>query len=135
MVNAASLKGVSKVVSSQKSDDKCTQRRFWPPNQNSFAFISSKNHPGSRLETLILLKKVVINAPKGVLQRVSKEENTAKVRSDTRLSQKHIYVEMINAKLFWNAFTMCPRKKKNPETMDKSCGMCYYYHIYFMKYD
>ena len=69
-----------------------------------------------------------------VLKRVSKEENTAKVRSDTRLSQKHISVEMINAKLFWNAFTMCPRKK-NPETMDKSCGMCCYYHIYFMKYD
>ena len=45
-----------------------------------------------------------------VLKRVSKEENTAKVRSDTRLSQKHVSVEMINAKLFWNAFTMCPRK-------------------------
>ena len=42
-----------------------------------------------------------------VLKRVSKEENTAKVRSDTRLSQKHVSVEMINAKLFWNAFTMC----------------------------
>ena len=26
------------------------------------------------------------------------------VRSDTRLSQKHVSVEMINAKLFWNAF-------------------------------
>ena len=62
-----------------------------------------------------------------VLKRVSKEENTAKVRFDTRLSQKHVSVEMINAKLFWNAFTMCPRKKtQNPETMDKSCGMCYY---------
>ena len=47
-----------------------------------------------------------------VLKRVSKEENTAKVRSDTRLSQKHVSVEMINAKLFSNAFTMCPRKKK-----------------------
>ena len=54
-----------------------------------------------------------------VLKRVSKEENTAKVRSDTRLSQKHVSVEMINAKLFWNAFTMCPRKTQNPETMDK----------------
>ena len=70
-----------------------------------------------------------------LLKRVSKEENTAKVRSDTRLSQKHVSVKMINAKLFWNAFTMCPRKKLNPETMDKSCGMCYYYHIYIMKYD
>ena len=47
-----------------------------------------------------------------VLKRVSKEENTAKVRSDTRLSQKHVSVEMINAKLFWNAFTMCPRKNR-----------------------
>ena len=31
-------------------------------------------------------------------------EMSKKVRSDTRLSQKHISVEMINAKLFWNAF-------------------------------
>ena len=43
-----------------------------------------------------------------VLKRVS----TAKVRSETRLSQKHVSVEMINTKLFWNAFTMCPRKKE-----------------------
>ena len=50
-----------------------------------------------------------------ILKRVSKEENTAKVRSDTRLSQKHVSVEMINAKFFWNAFTMCPRKK--PRTL------------------
>ena len=32
--------------------------------QNSSAFITSKNHPESRLETLILHKKVVINTPK-----------------------------------------------------------------------
>ena len=71
-----------------------------------------------------------------VLNRVSKKENTAKVRSDTRLSQKHVCVEMqMNAKLFWNAFTMCPRKKQNPETMERSCRVCDYYHIYFMKYD
>ena len=70
-----------------------------------------------------------------VLKLVSKEENTAKVRSDTRLSQKHVSVVMINAKLFWNAFTMCPQKKKqNPETMENSCGVCDYYHIYFMKH-
>ena len=69
---------------------------------------------------------------KRVLKRVLKRVYTAKVIYDTRLSQKHVYVEMINTKLFWNAFTMCPRKK-NLETMDKSCGMCYYYHIYFMK--
>ena len=31
-------------------------------------------------------------------------ETPKKVRSDTRLSQKHVSVEMINAKLFWNAF-------------------------------
>ena len=28
-----------------------------PPNQNSFAFIICKNHPESRLETLILRQK------------------------------------------------------------------------------
>ena len=62
-----------------------------------------------------------------VLKRVS----TAKVRSETRLSQKHVlYIEMINTKLFWNAFTMCPRKKQNPETMEKGCGMCYTIFIF-----
>ena len=46
--------------------------------------------------------------------RVLKRVSTAKVRSETRLSQKHVSVEMINTKLFWNAFTMCPRKKTEP---------------------
>ena len=34
-----------------------SERRFLPPNQNSFAFIICKNHPESRLETLILHQK------------------------------------------------------------------------------
>ena len=47
-----------------------------------------------------------------VLKRVSKEETTAKVRSDTHLSQKHVSVEMINAKLFWNALQCVPEKNR-----------------------
>ena len=34
-----------------------SERHFQPPNQNSFAFIICKNHPESRLETLILCQE------------------------------------------------------------------------------
>ena len=42
---------------------KTKERRFWPPNQNSFAFIICKNHPESRLESLIYARSVMINTP------------------------------------------------------------------------
>ena len=42
---------------------KTEERRVSPPNQNSFAFIICKNHPESRLETLILRQKFDDKAP------------------------------------------------------------------------
>ena len=72
-----------------------------------------------------------------VLNRVSKEENTAKLGAiwyafepETRFCRDDKHKVVLK-----RLYNVSQEKNQNPETMENSCGVCDYYHIYFMKYD